>query len=402
MVVNVPPGSTSQIPTASPCAPTDVPAATFTTPTGASGVAASATGIAASATGAAPGNTGVATGASGVVAGATGIAVSATGVAPGDTGVAPSDTVVAPGDSDVSPDVSVTPPAASVVPADRLNFPAGASNKGKSPMIEEDIPVPAKTFRQIEEDRLGEEAARRLHKEEMDKMEKERAEAQRKRQEEVLESAKFYNKDDWLNIRAQMEANTSLSKTLLGDDVSKDNFLAQMAALIMKKQQALAEQLFKEMQNRPLTLAQQKAYTRVFNSPMVYLLRVEMVINPPWIMPILGIQELASPKANGFCPEQTATGKDISNPFMAVMICQKSLGYSNSPFIHVLRIGLVINPPGYVIPTGRVIVPAGRYIVPTGSVIVATSRYIVPAGDLLYLNFLMVFCELVAGMRDRK
>nr|GEU33483.1 ribonuclease H-like domain-containing protein [Tanacetum cinerariifolium] len=37
----------------------------------------------------------------------------------------------------------------------------------------------------------------------------------------------------------------------------------------------------------------------VFNSPMLHLLRVEMVLNSPWIMPILGIQKLASPKANG-------------------------------------------------------------------------------------------------------
>nr|GEU41041.1 ribonuclease H-like domain-containing protein [Tanacetum cinerariifolium] len=72
-------------------------------------------------------------------------------------------------------------------------------------------------------------------------------------------------------------------------------------------------------------------------------------------------------------------GKDISNPFMVVMICQKSLGYSNSPMIHVLRGGLVINLPGYVVPTGRVIVPTGRYIVSTSRVIVATGRYVVLA-----------------------
>nr|GFA82960.1 ribonuclease H-like domain-containing protein [Tanacetum cinerariifolium] len=45
-------------------------------------------------------------------------------------------------------------------------------------------------------------------------------------------------------------------------------------------------------------------------------------------------------------PEQTATGKDVSNPFMAVMVCQKLLGYFSSPMIHVLRDGLVIHPPG--------------------------------------------------------
>nr|GEY29424.1 hypothetical protein [Tanacetum cinerariifolium] len=62
---------------------------------------------------------------------------------------------------------------------------------------------------------------------------------------------------------------------------------------------------------------------------MLHLLRVEMVINSPWIMPILGIQELASPKANGFW-------------------C--------------------------IVPTGRVIVPTGSYIVPNGSFIDTTGR----------------------------
>nr|GEX49931.1 JmjC domain-containing protein [Tanacetum cinerariifolium] len=151
-----------------------------------------------------------------------------------------------------------------VVPADSPNVPAGVSSKGKSLMGEEDIPVKAKTFRQMEEDRLGEEAAKRLHEEEMAKIERKRAKAQRKRQQEVLESSMFYNEADWLNIRSQVKANASLSKTLLGDDVSEDNFPARMAALIKKKRQALAEQLFKERQNRPMTPAQQKAYMRQY------------------------------------------------------------------------------------------------------------------------------------------
>nr|GEW48340.1 reverse transcriptase domain-containing protein [Tanacetum cinerariifolium] len=53
-------------------------------------------------------------------------------------------------------------------------------------------------------------------------------------------------------------------------------------------------------------------------------------------------------------PEQTAIGIDVSNSFMAVMVCQKPLGYLSSPMIHVPRAGLVINPPGYVVPSGRV------------------------------------------------
>nr|GEU99166.1 retrotransposon protein [Tanacetum cinerariifolium] len=65
---------------------------------------------------------------------------------------------------------------------------------------------------------------------------------------------------------------------------------------------------------------------RVFNSPIIHWLRVEMVINSPWIMPILRTKELAS-------PEQTA------------------------------------------------LVPTGRYIVHTGRVIVATGMYVVLAGS---------------------
>nr|GEX06847.1 aminoacyl-tRNA synthetase, class 1a, anticodon-binding [Tanacetum cinerariifolium] len=69
---------------------------------------------------------------------------------------------------------------------------AGVSNKGKSPMVKEDIPVKARKFKQIEEDILGKEATKRLHDEEQ---------AQLDRQREKL---------------AQVEANASLSKTLLG------------------------------------------------------------------------------------------------------------------------------------------------------------------------------------------
>nr|GEX53460.1 putative ribonuclease H-like domain-containing protein [Tanacetum cinerariifolium] len=450
-------GTTPNVDLDSQYAPTDVPAATSTTHADASDIPAGASFVA-------PGASFVAPGASSIAHGASGVAPDASGIAPGASGVTHGD--------------FVTPTAASAVSAD-------------SPK-----PGPLGKWKRID---WGKEATRRLHEEEMAEMERERAEAQRRRQQEVLESAKFYTKDDWLNIRAQVEANASLSKTLLGDDVSEDNFPTRMAALIKKKRQALADQTLKrpgsmleepptkkpkspeaptpsmpEIPISPAVISHPSSRTRrksfgrkhmhkpkstlptlyldapaqtflkvivdedsddedsvnevwsvvvgweilstplgdinalyridgstkhfatlrqilhmvdqqdlmklgkglfylakskfmgdselavvhtikyscsgnsfwVFNSPMLHLLRVEMVINSPWIMPIMGIQELASPNANGFCPEQTAPGKDISNPFMAVMVCQKSLGYSNSPLIHILRIRLVINPPG--------------------------------------------------------
>ncbi|GJU43491.1 ribonuclease H-like domain-containing protein [Tanacetum coccineum] len=67
---------------------------------------------------------------------------------------------------------------------------------------------------------------------------------------------------------------------------------------------------------------------RVFNSPMLHLLRVEMVINSPWIMPLLGTKGLAS-------PEQTATGVFGETELLIhqgdVMIPPKSVAGSRFP-----------------------------------------------------------------------
>ncbi|GJT50377.1 hypothetical protein Tco_0976534 [Tanacetum coccineum] len=56
-----------------------------------------------------------------------------------------------------------------------------------------------------------------------------------------------------------------------------------------------------------------------FRLTMFHVQRVDMVINPPWNLPFLGAKGLTS-------PEQTATGKGISNPLMAVMVCPKPYG----------------------------------------------------------------------------
>nr|GEY19659.1 putative ribonuclease H-like domain-containing protein [Tanacetum cinerariifolium] len=91
-----------------------------------------------------------------------------------------------------------------------------------------------------------------------------------------------------------------------------------------------AEQLIQFIKNQ-LAAAQAPSFVQnymVFNSPMLHLLRVEMVINSPWIMPILGTKELAS-------PEQMAP--ELASP-------EKTAPVATSR---------------YVVPTGRVIVPTG-------------------------------------------
>nr|GEW24542.1 synaptobrevin, longin-like domain protein [Tanacetum cinerariifolium] len=163
---------------------------------------------------------------------------------------------------------------------------AGVSNKGKTPMVEEDITVKERTFTQMKDDRLREQAAKRLHDEEQAQVDRQRAELQRRRQQEVLDSAMYYTEADWINIMAQVEANASLSRTLLGDDVSEENFPARMAALINRKKQALAKKLAKERKDRPMTQGQQRTYMRQFvknQSGAVYSTR--------WIV--------SSPKSSG-------------------------------------------------------------------------------------------------------
>nr|GEX46962.1 hypothetical protein [Tanacetum cinerariifolium] len=97
--------------------------------------------------------------------------------------------------------------------------PTGISNKGKTPMVEEDITVKERTFKQMKDDKFGEQAAKRLHDEKQAQVDRQRAELQRRRQQEVLASAMYYTEANWINIMAQVEANASLSKTLLSDDV---------------------------------------------------------------------------------------------------------------------------------------------------------------------------------------
>nr|GEX55607.1 JmjC domain-containing protein [Tanacetum cinerariifolium] len=139
--------------------------------------------------------------------------------------------------------------------------PAGVLNKGKALMVEEDITIKERTFKQMEDDRLGAKAAHRLHDEEQAQVDRQRAELQR-RQQEVLAFAMYYIEADWLNIMAHVESNASLSKTLLGNDVSEDNFPPKMASLIKRKKQALAEKLVKERRNRPMIQGQQRTYMR--------------------------------------------------------------------------------------------------------------------------------------------
>nr|GEW07592.1 putative ribonuclease H-like domain-containing protein [Tanacetum cinerariifolium] len=116
---------------------------------------------------------------------------------PGTSGVPTGISGVPSGASDVPTGASTVPAGSPTVPIDVPSRadPTGVSSKGKSPMVEEDIPVRARTFKQMKEDRLGEEATKRFHDEEMAQMERERAEVQRKRQQEATVMAKIVTEE---------------------------------------------------------------------------------------------------------------------------------------------------------------------------------------------------------------
>ncbi|GJU81324.1 hypothetical protein Tco_1283689, partial [Tanacetum coccineum] len=181
------------------------------------------------------------------------------------------DSAVPSGDSkkdDVPPSSTIPSDAFAggsfIPPGDTTGSTAAPSDKGKSPLLEEEHPVRKRSFRQREEDRLGEEAAKKLYEEEMAALERETEEMKKKRQQDMMDLAKYYTDDDWINIMGQVHANQGLSANLLGPDVTEDNFAERMVALIAKRRREFAAQRFKDKLNKPLTYAQQKEYMRTF------------------------------------------------------------------------------------------------------------------------------------------
>ncbi|GJY78703.1 hypothetical protein Tco_0484504 [Tanacetum coccineum] len=65
---------------------------------------------------------------------------------------------------------------------------------------------------------------------------------QRKRQQDVLNSAKYYTDSDWNDIIGQVHANQGLTADLLGPDVNEDNFAERMVVLIAKRRREFAVQ----------------------------------------------------------------------------------------------------------------------------------------------------------------
>ncbi|GJU50360.1 hypothetical protein Tco_1219915 [Tanacetum coccineum] len=204
---------------------------------------------------------------------------------------------ISPGSTTVPTSSSV--PAAETIPASSGTTPETPSSpvrdarKGKGVAVEEPTPTHDKTFKQLEEERLGWEAAQRLQAQELADFEKQRAESlmkdanfarqmsqdfemtedQRKRQHEVLASAANYSDVAWDIILARLQENPDLSSTIFGVEFTDDDFAARMVALVNTRRKELSEQQAKERRERPMTPYQLRQYMRTYvknQGPAVY------------------------------------------------------------------------------------------------------------------------------------
>ncbi|GKB47334.1 hypothetical protein Tco_0898087 [Tanacetum coccineum] len=124
-----------------------------------------------------------------------------------------------------------------------------SSDKGqrdrKAPMIIEETQAPKRTKEQIQQ----EEASL--------------AEAIRLQTLEEEETAKqHYTEEDWDAIKAKLEANAELTKTIIGKDLSEEDFAKRMVDLVNQRKKYFAEERAKAKRSKPMTQSQLKTYMK--------------------------------------------------------------------------------------------------------------------------------------------
>ncbi|GJZ99958.1 hypothetical protein Tco_0672509 [Tanacetum coccineum] len=146
--------------------------------------------------------------------------------------------------------------------------------EGKAPMIIEETPKKSKEQILQEEASLAEairldtlqkeEVAKQVH---LDSLlaqriaeEEELNKQQKKRKAQVQFEAQHYTDEDWDLIRAKIEANAELSKSMLGSDLQGEDFAKKMVDLVNQRKKYFAEERAKAKRNKPMTQSQLKTY----------------------------------------------------------------------------------------------------------------------------------------------
>ncbi|GJZ65727.1 hypothetical protein Tco_0622423 [Tanacetum coccineum] len=268
-------------------------------------------------------------------------------------------------------------------------FITGAKEQEKPPMIIEETPKKSKEQALQEEASLAkairldtlqkDEVAKQIH---LDSLlaqriaeEEELNEQQKKRKAQVQFEAQHYTNKDWDLIRAKIEANAELSKSMLGSELQGEDFTKKMVDLVNQRKKYFAQERARAKRNKSMTQSHLKTYmmnylknqgTWNFEATKASLKRFgeELQTKTPKRLKDEAKDDESTKKSGkrrkqmarrGFhtnidkddsegsdedseqddsvtgakgltSPEQTATGKGISNPFMAVMVCQKPYG----------------------------------------------------------------------------
>ncbi|GJV68233.1 hypothetical protein Tco_1483742 [Tanacetum coccineum] len=152
--------------------------------------------------------------------------------------------------------------------------PDKGQREGKAPMIIEEAPKKSKEQILQEEASLAEairldtlqkeEEAKQVH---LDSLlaqriaeEEELNEQQKKRRAQVQFEAQHYTDEDWDLIRAKIEANAELSKSMLGSDLQGEDFAKKMVDLVNQRKNYFVEERARAKRNKPMTQSQLRTY----------------------------------------------------------------------------------------------------------------------------------------------
>ncbi|GJR65045.1 hypothetical protein Tco_0011110 [Tanacetum coccineum] len=80
------------------------------------------------------------------------------------------------------------------------------------------------------------------------------------RKAQVQFEAQHYTNEDWDLIRAKLEANAELSKSMLGSELQGEDFAKKMVDLVNQRKKFFAEERAKAKRNKPMTQSQLKTY----------------------------------------------------------------------------------------------------------------------------------------------
>ncbi|GJV46957.1 hypothetical protein Tco_1437169 [Tanacetum coccineum] len=131
--------------------------------------------------------------------------------------------------------------------------------EGKAPMTEEEeTQASRKTKEQIlqEEARLA-ESIRMAEEQEL-------TEEQKKRKAQVQFEAQSYTEEDWDTIRAKLEANAELKESVLGKDLTVEDYAKRMVELVNQRRKHFAEERARAKRNKPMTQTQLRNYMSNF------------------------------------------------------------------------------------------------------------------------------------------